>query len=571
MSSYLAHRMAPSHRAPHPALIACVLLLAVWPAAAWGQVPAVPPERPDDPAVEPPASHAATAPASLVTFGRFASIQVNVNAAGANTVGDAANEPSIVVDPANHSHLAIGWRQFDSKGSNFRQAGVGVSTNGGLSWKAGKIDAGVFRSDPVLSIDSDGDFFYASLDGNLHAQIFPSADHGTTWGAAVAAYGGDKPWITFDRTGGPGRDHVYEAWNTSGNTYFPNTFDRSVDDGASFESPSALTGSPVFGTLDVAADGTLYVAGTSPGGIVVARSLDAQNSPGAPTFVTTTVDLGGAIRGGVPPNPEGLLGQLWIAVDRSTGPTAGWIYVLASVITPADPLDVNFIRSTDGGATWSTPVRVNDDPTGTRAYQWFGTLSVSPDGRLDAVWNDTRGSADSTHCALYYSFSTDGGTTWSANEQASPVWNSSVGYPKQNKIGDYYQMVSDPGGADLAYAATFNNEQDVYYLRLTGPTTAVETAPTPRFGMHPAQPNPFGSVMTARYEVPAGGASIALEVIDCAGRRVATLASGFRSPGAYSATWTGTDVAGRAVAPGIYLLRYTTPERVETRKTVLMR
>ena len=33
-------------------------------------------------------------------------------------------------------------------------------------------------------------------------------------------------------------------------------------------------------------------------------------------------------------------------------------------------------------------------------------------------------------------------------------------------MGDYYDMVSDETGADLAYAATFNDEQDVYYLRL---------------------------------------------------------------------------------------------------------
>ncbi|MFQ5423464.1 MAG: hypothetical protein ACE5F9_05725, partial [Phycisphaerae bacterium] len=40
------------------------------------------------------------------------------------------------------------------------------------------------------------------------------------------------------------------------------------------------------------------------------------------------------------------------------------------------------------------------------------------------------------------------------------------GYPQQNKLGDYYHMVSLDGWANLAYAATFNGEQDVYYLRI---------------------------------------------------------------------------------------------------------
>src|SRR5436190_8051471 len=96
------------------------------------------------------------------------------------------------------------------------------------------------------------------------------------------------------------------------------------------------------------------------------------------------------------PNPSVLLGQLWIAVDKSNGPRRGWVYVLSSVETPSDPMDIHFIRSTDGGATWSAPVRVNNDTPGNRAFQWFGTMSVAPNGRIDAVWNDTRGSADST-------------------------------------------------------------------------------------------------------------------------------------------------------------------------------
>src|SRR5690349_8442800 len=58
-------------------------------------------------------------------FGAFTSYQVNVDANGNNITGDAANEPSITVDPTNHDQMAIGWRQFDSVGSNFRQAGWG--------------------------------------------------------------------------------------------------------------------------------------------------------------------------------------------------------------------------------------------------------------------------------------------------------------------------------------------------------------------------------------------------------------------------------------------------------------
>jgi len=46
------------------------------------------------------------------------------------------------------------------------------------------------------------------------------------------------------------------------------------------------------------------------------------------------------------------------------------------------------------------------------------------------------------------------------------MWNSHIGWPNQNKIGDYYHTISDDDGLSIAYAATFNGEQDVYFLRI---------------------------------------------------------------------------------------------------------
>ena len=532
----------------------------------------LPLEVPDDPPDLTTSLTSATTPAAIITFGRFTSLQVNVNAAGLNVTHDAANEPSIAVDPNDPSRITIGWRQFDGVNSNFRQAGFGYTSNGGLTWTTGKIEPGVFRSDPVLGFDAQGKFFYNSLTGNLLCWVFPSTNGGMTWGPSVPAYGGDKQWMTIDRTGGPGHNQVYEAWSTSGNPSPPNTFSRSIDGGQSFQAPGFIPNSPIWGTLDVGPDGTLYVAGTSdpPGSIYVSRSTDAQNPGVAPTFTTVPVNLGGTIQTGGP-NPVGLLGQLWLAVDRSTGPRSGWVYVLASVQTASDPLDVLFIRSTDGGQTWSTPVRVNDDPTGNRAFQWFGTMSVSPEGRIDAVWNDTRGSADSTLSALYYSSSNDGGVTWSPNEQASPVWDSTVGWPKQDKIGDYYHMISRTHGADLAWAATFNGEQDVYLLRIPGGTVAVVDDRAEGLRLRGNLPNPFSSSTTIRFEVPAAGQRVRLEVFDAAGRHVAKLVDGFVAGGAQSARWVGTDDAGRAVKSGLYLCRLEAGGASATLKLMLLR
>jgi len=161
------------------------------------------------------------------------------------------------------------------------------------------------------------------------------------------------------------------------------------------------------------------------------------------------------------------VGQVCLAVDRSGTSTNNNVYMLASVTPdPSSGSEVMFVRSTDGGHTFSAPHRVNDDPVNPVKWHWFGTLSVAPNGRIDAVWLDTRNAANNTNSQLFYSYSTDAGDTWSSNIAVSASFNPFLGYPSQNKMGDYMTIVSDNTGGDVAYCATFNGEQDIYYVRV---------------------------------------------------------------------------------------------------------
>jgi len=67
--------------------------------------------------------------------------------------------------------------------------------------------------------------------------------------------------------------------------------------------------------------------------------------------------------------------------------------VYAQQGTTGDPGDVYYIRSTDGGQTFGTPLKLNTDST-TRP-QWQPNLSVSDAGTLFATWYDAR---ESTSC-----------------------------------------------------------------------------------------------------------------------------------------------------------------------------
>jgi hypothetical protein len=408
-------------------------------------------------------------PRAVVTRGLHRSVQVNVDSLQSNIVGDAANEPSMAIDPTDPDVIVIGWRQFDTVTSDFRQAGYAYSSDGGETWTfPGVLQPGQFRSDPVLAADSSGDFFYYSLSSTTTAEYFVSTDGGVSWTGPIAAPGGDKNWQVIDAEGAA-NDFIYAIWNSQFTCCAPGTdFTRSTNAAASFGGPYALPQHPKWGTLDVGPDGRLYVVGATlnQSSHLVLRSDNASNGFQIPTFpLAAQFNLGGVTTSGAPPNPGGLAGQVWIAVDRSAGPTSGYVYALGSVDPPgADPLDVHIVRSTNLGQSWSAPVAVNDNAGG-GSYEWFGTLSVSPEGRIDVVWNDTR-SGPATTSEVYYAYSTDAGVSFSAGLPVSPAYDSTVGWPVQNKMGDYYHMISASTHASLAYAATFNGEQDVYFLRV---------------------------------------------------------------------------------------------------------
>ena len=459
-------------------------------------------EKYDMPPAPSPLWGIGVSPGMISVHDQFTSHQVNVNGSGLNITGDAANEPSIAVDPTNRNRMVIGWRQFDSVTSNFRQSGYGYTSDGGNTWTfPGVLENNVFRSDPVLVASDTGMFFYNSLLETFFDNIWRSLDSGQTWTnlqGAGNATGGDKQWHQIDNTASTGHGFQYQDWSTSGNNFGGRQFSRSTDGGVTWMDPINIPNSPIWGTLDVDSNGNLFLGGGNGASqFRCLRSSNAKNGAVTPTFdQNVVVNMGGSITSSQSINPEGLTGQLFLAVDRSGTATNNNIYMLASVHPTAagGAADVRFARSTNGGVSFSASTRINDDAANSSKWHWMGTLSVAPNGRIDSVWLDTRNAANNTDSQLFYSYSTDGGVTWAANVSVSNSFNPFLGYPQQNKMGDYMTIVSDNTGANVAYAATFNLEEDIYYVRVSpagiptptpSPTPAITPTPTP-----PTTPTP---------------------------------------------------------------------------------
>ncbi|USN97983.1 MAG: exo-alpha-sialidase [Phycisphaeraceae bacterium] len=424
----------------------------------------------EDPMPRLPAATASMNPLPrwMLSEGLVDIVQVNLGPDGMNILGDAANEPTIVVDPTAPNRMAICWRQFDTVESNFRQLGYSWSVDGGRTWAPiDRITPGKFRSDPVLQSGPDGTFHVVSYDA-AYVYSFYSQNGGRDWSEPALAFGGDKEWLAVH----PGGDVLFQHWTSDANRSFSGGM---IPPGGGpwdvWERPARIN-VPIWGNSAFGPDDAYYVVGQTGVGVDLVRFDDPLADVLTPTR-RTTVWLDGTNTSFNGPNPGGILGMPQVAINPASGSYQGEVYVVAPIRTYdlGDPSELRFTRSIDRGETWlAEPITINDDGPNGFVYQWFGTISIAPNGRIDVVWLDMRDDPDPSDgvyiSELFYSSSSDGGRTWTPNAQLSVGFDSRLGWPNQNKMGDYYHMVSDGVGADLAWCATFEGEQNVYYTRI---------------------------------------------------------------------------------------------------------
>ncbi len=137
--------------------------------------------------------------------------------------------------------------------------------------------------------------------------------------------------------------------------------------------------------------------------------------------------------------------------------------------------------------------------------------------------------------------------------------------------------VSGGGGTRPGYGGTLypaGSGIETYCVPLTGVDEPEDGGAPPvvvdrlALSARPARGGRGGAEFT--LALPHGG-PVRLEVLDIAGRRIATPLDGALGRGVHRLAWDGRDGAGRQLAAGVRLARVTTPEGVVTSRLLLLR
>ena len=285
----------------------------------------------------------------------------------------------------NHGHAFICYMAFDKLGT-FNYWGHNSSRN--------------------------GLFVRRSLDGGKtwEADHIPIIEHATEPGIPWE----DKPYIVSDASKSRFGGNLYVGWTRWSLTDSKILLARSTDDGRSWSTPVEIDSHPGLPRDDngaaegfsgvVAPDGTLYAVWSQDDHIMLNTSRDGGKSFARARAILHTGPTMFAVQ-----TLERANGFPQIAIH----PKSKRLYVTWSDYRNGD-LDVFCATSVDGGRTWSSAARVNNDSIHNGADQFFQWLAVDPtDGTANVVFYDRRRDAANRKQIVVLARSSDGGHSFS--------------------------------------------------------------------------------------------------------------------------------------------------------------
>lgn len=432
---------------------------------------------------------------------------------GGTAYVNAEVEPSLAVDPLDANHWVAAWQQDRWSNGSSRGLLTAVTFDAGATWTYPPVpfsecsggtpgNGGGYQraTDPWVSIGAGGTVYQSALSttGGVNAILASrSTDGGRTWSnpatvmADSGAFFNDKEAVTADPLDAR---YAYLAWDRlEEKVGGPTWFARTVDGGATWE-PARAIHDPGKGRQTIAnlvrvlPDGTLACLFMELQGgedqpesaaVRLLRSGDKGATWSAPFTVSVAQPLGtkdpatarvvrdGSIVPQMAVGPDGTLHVVW-QDGRFSGTHDGIAYA----------------RSTDGGRTWSAPLRVNGAPA---VAAFTPQVHVRADGLVGVTYYDFRSdTADAATLPTDHWLATSAdGVAWTEARVAGPFDLAFAPLAGGAYfLGDYMGLASAGAGFLSLHVRTNAdpaNRTDVYLTRLDPAAKAlrstVATAP----------------------------------------------------------------------------------------------
>jgi hypothetical protein len=426
---------------------------------------------------------------------------VNVSA----TTGNQA-ESFINVNPTNPNNLVA------TSNTNSNSIFRAYSTDAGATWTRGTVATGVACCDGQAAWDTFGNLFLVYINNSVNQiNVILSTDGGATFSAPVTAGSGsvDQPSIAV------GNGSVWVDWNQGGSMVARGAPVTGLGVWGPFNAQQAIpSASGSFGGIAV---------GPGPNGGKVIVTYQSPTGGQGPATIFANVDADGLGAGGfgaritvsttnvggfdfIPAqNGRSIDSEAGVVWDATGGPFNNRIYLVYTEETAPENNDTEILMrtSTNDGATWSAPVRVNDDATTRSQFLPYVTLDGTT-GTVAVGFHDCRNDngvpgpggtnmIPNDDAEYYGTFTTDGGATWAPNRRLSGGFSNAAAAANGVDFGDYvgldaragklYAMWADNANCDGTNPNGTLHQFDLYQnpLTLTGgtPSPTPTASPTP--------------------------------------------------------------------------------------------
>jgi hypothetical protein len=486
----------------------------------------------------------------------------NVRTSGAQTA--SRSESDIRINYWNPSKIIAASNNIASSGTQ----GVYYSSDGGVTWGQTNLplaSGDAFHSDPTVEWTSDGNAWSSTMGINsaqtvLKVQSYRSTNGGATWTFDGTISGSqtntDKQmeWVDHSASS-PYANTIYAIWH-NGNPAYMN---RRTSTG--WGTPIQVSNTSATGTC-IGADVKTNSAGdvfgffpdTGSRGIFVVKSTNGGASYGTPVKLVTTYDsydIGVPafssrriliyVSGGAYRNgTTNNVYALWTDLSGDTGCTSATNEPGTNAASTCKTR-IWFSRSTDGGTTWSARVKINNQSGLNDQFNPFLAVDET-NGTIGAIYYDTVNDPNRKKVDVYYQMSSDGGATWQPAVKVTTAMTDETvtGADSGNQFGDYNSLSGYANNFFPSWTDRRNNAKEEIW------TAKVTTSATATFSIS-------GSAGTSGATVTAGSSSATSDASN--NYSVAGLAAGTYtvtpsksgctfSPSSASVTITSANVTG---------------------------